>query len=323
MKRLNLALIGLGNIVDAHLSAIRSYPSLFYLKGAYDKNYDKASVLPGVNFYENIEELLKDDLDFVVISTRSEQRYELSKLMLKNKIAVVGEKPFVQSLTQLNEIVALAEKASLPIYGAYHSRFTTTHMPIREDLMITKEETVHKRYGRLLNIELNRFDPYIMEGKVLEQLTPESSSALDSWPNIISELDLYVNSFKVRSVKNLGKQFMPEYRDVKTEIQGDIPGGKFIGRTDWTKGVNSKFNILEFEHKHIQIEHTKKQIFEKDPDQDSWDLTLDLSHVGERLEAEYIRLYLEIYDVMNQVKKPNIDLLTRLTAEIESMYKQL
>lgn len=107
-------------------------------------------------FYINYKEMLKREyLDIVVVAPRyTDIHYELVKEALLNNCHVLSEKPFVQSLSEAEELIKLAEERNLLIAVslpfAYESRYNQIMEIIQEGIIgeVNKLEGICKHDHR-------------------------------------------------------------------------------------------------------------------------------------------------------------------------------
>lgn len=314
-NKIRLGIIGLGHAGNFHLKAINSLRSIFELSLAYDLSQSKtAQKLPKNKFATSVEDILNSNIDCVVLSCPSASKFRLSKLVFKSGKSIFSEKPQVLTLKEFDYLNLLAKNKDLIFQGAFHSTFNPLQIQLLKEITIFPEKTVHKKFGRLINIELNRFDPYVQSGQVVD-CVPERTSSMDSWPNILSELALYVNSYKVKDVKYLNTSFAPDYPEVKTKITGIFPEGRFIANTDWTNGQNIKRTTLFFEKAVVMLDYTGYQLTIMKNNQIV--SKQNIAQLGPRLEVEYKRMYKDLFEVLVKNKEDNRKMIRNITQVLE------
>lgn len=316
IKILRIGLIGIGHIFDYYYVALKHNKSTFFISGIYDTRSIRTESYRHLPLCNSIDQLIATKPDIVAILCPSATRYEVAKNIIMHKIPVILEKPQTKTIQQYDDLVRLSIKNKIFIFGAFHSRYTTTHMFVRNNMAVDKEGTFHTDFGKLKKIELNRFDPYLNKTNL-----PERTSGLDSWPNILAELALFVDEYYVLEVLNLSDSFLHNNMEVKSEIRGNFTGGgTFIGRTDWTKGINNKTTILQFDKGTITMEHTLQKVLIESGTGGIH--KADFSCLGDRMVLEYFRMLQEVYDVYHGIMDSN-ETLTRkiLSNTLECAYK--
>lgn len=149
MKFLRIGIIGIGHIFDYYLSAIKRNRSIFQISGIYDKKEIVDKNYRNIPICSSMEELLSTKPDIIAILTPSSSRYEIAKKILLKGIPVILEKPQTETIQQYDDLVNLSVKNKTFIFGAFHSRYTSTHMFVRNRLNITKKGTFHQNFGKL------------------------------------------------------------------------------------------------------------------------------------------------------------------------------
>ena len=315
-NKIKLGIVGLGHAGNLHLRAIDSLQSIFELSLSYDLSQSKtAQKLPKNKIVTSVEDILNSNIDCVILSCPSASKFQLSKLIFESGKSIFSEKPQVLTLKEFDYLNLLAKNKDLIFQGAFHSTFNPLQRQLLKEITIFPGKTVHKKFGELINIELNRFDPYVQSGQVIDY-APEKTSGLDSWPNILSELALYVNSYKVKDVKYLDTSFAPNYPEVKTKITGIFPEGKFIANTDWTNGQNIKKTTLFFEKATVILDYTGYQLTVTKNDQIVSKQNFD--QLGSRLEIEYKRMYKDLFNVLTKTRQDNREIIKNITQMLEN-----
>jgi hypothetical protein len=320
MKKIKIGFVGTGNVFKYYVSALK-YNGLFEICGIYDKDKTATEIYTNMPVNLSFEDLLSTNPDIVAILTSSSSRYEIAKRLISKGISVILEKPPVETLAQYDDLLALSLKNSCLIFGALHSRYTSTHIFVRNKIKVTKTGTFHEDLGRLEKIDLNRFDPYIKNGKLREKL-PEKTSGLDSWPNILAELALFVDDYRITEVLNLNSSFSPDNIEVRSEIRGEISGGGvFVGKTDWTQGISKKTTFLTFKSGKIILEHTIQKVFIETGGTKKE--IADFNKLGDRMESEYLRMSSEIYDVYTKLRETNTAITRKILSDTLDCFERI
>lgn len=148
--------LGLSHVKDAELYAVgsrsRSRASEF-AKEAGAKKY-----------YSSYEELVKDEeVDVIYIATPHVFHYEHTLLCLKNKKAVLCEKPFAINTSQVQEMIATAKRENVFLMEAMWTQFLP-HFQFVMDLLRSK------KYGKVVNLkaDFGFSAPYNVEGRLFK-----------------------------------------------------------------------------------------------------------------------------------------------------------
>ena len=151
MKKLNVAVIGLGALGSRHAS-IYSNLNDVNLLGVCD--IDKAKVgkvaktLNIASFISHQDLLDKDKIDAVSIVTPTSSHYDIAREFLLNGINVLIEKPITKTLPQAEELINLAREKGLTLQVGHVERFNSAVGQL-------KKMANHPRF-----VEVHRLGPY-------------------------------------------------------------------------------------------------------------------------------------------------------------------
>lgn len=119
MKKLNLAIIGCGNISGIYLkniTAIAKHLNLYAVADLIPERVNNAASEYNVPHIMTDKEIAEDpNIDIVLNITTPPDHYELSKMMLEGGKHVYSEKPLALTYAEGKELVELAEKKGLKI----------------------------------------------------------------------------------------------------------------------------------------------------------------------------------------------------------------
>jgi predicted dehydrogenase len=137
-----IAICGLGAAaVNIHLPAYKKLADAVVV-GGYDPSVaEQTFSFPLFDFFDDM--LVSTQADIVVIATPTDSHYELTKKALEAGCHVLCEKPFMNSLEEAKEIVALAEELDRTVVVNNQYRFMQIHEASRK--MINSTE-----FGQLL-----------------------------------------------------------------------------------------------------------------------------------------------------------------------------
>lgn len=139
MKKLKVAVSGVGFIGPAHIEALRRLPDIevvaIFNRGA-EKVRTKAQQLGVDQYFDDYQSMLEQvSLDCIHICTPNNLHYMEAKAALKKGIHVVCEKPLATTIDQAEELVALAERTGL--INAIH--FNIRYYPIVRQMKRMRE----------------------------------------------------------------------------------------------------------------------------------------------------------------------------------------
>ncbi|WP_104205415.1 Gfo/Idh/MocA family protein [Billgrantia saliphila] len=130
MQSIEIGLVGVGKIVrDQHLAAIDAVDELRLVATA-----DPVARLDGVPGYDSLPAMLdaRPELMAVAICTPTHLRYSQARIALERGKSVLLEKPPGATLSEVEDLVALAERQGCTLFAAWHSRFAPAVGQARE-----------------------------------------------------------------------------------------------------------------------------------------------------------------------------------------------
>lgn len=118
-NKLKLGIVGVGKIVrDQHLPAIIK-TDVFEVSATTSRN----ATLDDVDAYKDIETMLESvELDAVALCMPPQYRYAAAELALSKGKHVLLEKPPGATVSEVDQLVALAQKNQVSLYATWHSR---------------------------------------------------------------------------------------------------------------------------------------------------------------------------------------------------------
>jgi predicted dehydrogenase len=138
MKPINTALCSFGMSGWVfHAPFITTNPR-FHLYGVWERTKNLAQEkYPGVRTFRSLEELLEDkEVELVIVNTPSVTHFEYARLCILAGKHLVVEKPFTATVTEADELIALANKHQriLSVYQnrRYDSDYKTVKKIIEE-----------------------------------------------------------------------------------------------------------------------------------------------------------------------------------------------
>lgn len=130
-KPLNAALIGLGMVAETHLRALADLKDSIHLQGVFARNESsadafatKAAELCGhaPKAYRSIDEIAADNLDFAIIATPPNARFELVQALAAANIHILMEKPIERTSAAAAEIVDICAQHQVALGIVFQHR---------------------------------------------------------------------------------------------------------------------------------------------------------------------------------------------------------
>ena len=126
-KQMVIAYIGNGKSANRyHIPFVLTRKDKIRIKKIYtmDHSQDKWAEIPGVQYVEDMDEILKDEeIQVVILSTPHGTHYPLAKKVLEAGKNCVSEKPFTETKEQAEELFALAKEKGLMMQCYQNRRF--------------------------------------------------------------------------------------------------------------------------------------------------------------------------------------------------------
>jgi predicted dehydrogenase len=124
MTRVRMAVIGVGHLGQHHARILAGLPDV-ELVGVVDVNPDQARAIAaklGTTAFEDVEPLL-GQLDAVSVVTPTIYHHEVASAFLKAGVPVLVEKPVCRTIAEADDLIALADKAGVPLQVGHIERF--------------------------------------------------------------------------------------------------------------------------------------------------------------------------------------------------------
>ena len=152
MKKRNIrwGIIGLGNIANkfaTDLATIENAELVAVASRSQEKSDDFARKYNSKKAYNSYLDLAKDaEVDAVYIATPHSFHKEHAVLCLKNKKAVLCEKPFAMNLQEVQEMIAVAKENNVLLMEALWTYFLPHYTYVLEGLK-------NEKFGKILKLE--------------------------------------------------------------------------------------------------------------------------------------------------------------------------
>jgi predicted dehydrogenase len=132
---IKIAVVGLGKMGLSHLAIVNAHPEV-ELAAVCDASKYVLGVLEkytGVPTYSDYDAMLRElDLDAVLIATPSRTHASMVRKALERGLHVFCEKPFTLTVTDAEELTALAREKGLVTQVGYHNRFVGAFAEIKK-----------------------------------------------------------------------------------------------------------------------------------------------------------------------------------------------
>ncbi len=138
MKKIKVAVAGLGFIGPAHIEALRRLPNIEVVAiSDIDEDTAKAKAIDlGIERYtSDFDKLLNEDIDAVHICTPNNLHFTMAKKALEAGKHVICEKPLATTVEEAEELVALAGEKQL--INAVH--FNIRYYPLVRQMKVMRE----------------------------------------------------------------------------------------------------------------------------------------------------------------------------------------
>lgn len=133
MNKIKLAVIGIGHLGSIHLKIFKDFTQKAEIIGICDTNIEPARSLAkeyGISFCCTDYRELLGKVDAVSICTPTESHYEIGKFFLKNKVHVFIEKPIAKTISQAEELTAIASEFDVKLQIGHVERFNSAFQSV-------------------------------------------------------------------------------------------------------------------------------------------------------------------------------------------------
>lgn len=317
MKRpYRLGLVGLGHVAKPQIKALQLQNN-FSLVAGYDIDSTKSGLLPeGASFYTHLDQLSQDaEIDCVLISVPNQAHYPLARWMLAQGKHVLLEKPATTCLRDLLDLLQLAAQHKVKLVVALHAAFGL------ETLWFLANRSALGPIvaGPLTGFHSEFYDPYVLNGRLLDQACSLEGSWMDSGINALSVIRHFVDPELQKIVPELS--YLVEMSgtaclDVQSRICVEFPangngeGARGFIETNWTRGQNLKTTYLQFASRQVLLHHSQQCVYissNQQPGHQPWQLLVDCSQGRDRLVNHYLGVYEDFFTCL-ETGSDNLDL---------------
>jgi predicted dehydrogenase len=174
---MNFGIVGLGYWGPNIVRNLQSHKRVTKIS-AYDLSQDRLVKIkeryPAIHLVKVFNDLLKEEVDVIVIATPVFSHFELARKALQNKKHIWVEKPFVMSSSEAKELIELAAKENLKIFVDHTFIYTGAVRKMKE--LIDRNELGKIKYFDSARINLGIFQHDI---NVVWDLAPHDLSILN------------------------------------------------------------------------------------------------------------------------------------------------
>ena len=142
-----------------HAPLLKAYGRFDVVKVMQRSSETALEIFPEASIVRTFDELINDaEIELVIVNTPDDLHYAQAKAALEAGKHVVVEKPFVQSVKQGEELIALAKAKNLTLTVFHNRRWDNSFLTVQK---VLKENML----GRLVEFEAryNRYRTYIQE----------------------------------------------------------------------------------------------------------------------------------------------------------------
>lgn len=184
MAEIGVGIIGYGLAGRVfHAPFVSAVPGL-KLEAFVERKTDEAHrAYPATRTHRSVDEMLRDPkIDLVVVATPNETHYALAKQALEAGKHVVVDKPFAETSTQAEELIALAKKQG-KVLAPFHNRRWDG------DFLTVKKVLAGGQLGRLVTFEshFDRFKPIPRDHSWKEAANPANGMLMDLGPHLVDQ----------------------------------------------------------------------------------------------------------------------------------------
>ena len=231
MKKVGI--IGLGTITEYYLEGIKNSNTL-ELTAVCDTLINSVSkkYYEEYPFYLDYKEMIiKEGLDYIIISTPPKSHFEIAKYALENNVNVIVEKPATTNLKDLQYLMDLANQQNLIFEVMYHWQNGSEVIKFNE--IYNKEE--------IKEIHTTVLDPYSSDEKNIDEAKVKLLGTwIDSGVNILSMIKMWL-PFKSLVINNIKVQKCEKTKlPINVSVNALIDNVKVLINIDWTKHQNVK-----------------------------------------------------------------------------------
>lgn len=250
MKKLRIAIIGLGHVARYYIEAIAATPGL-ELAGASDCDSAKAAILPsGIPFFDDADRMLSGlHLDMAIVAVPNHAHEEMAHLVLNAGLDAVVEKPIASDLATVEALFAFANKCRSRLIPALHAAYGKEVLWLENSLATGGLSEL----GPVTGFYSGFYDPYVVQGEIVSTASGLGDSWTDSAINALSVIGRFIKPYRMKWVDLTTTRIA---RGESREVQGSglyyllsddrSVNGWGVINTNWALGLNQKSTKLFF-----------------------------------------------------------------------------
>lgn len=176
MKRINMAIMGVGNIARQMAAAINGLEGQVCAYGVASRSLERAEAFAKEwhfqRAYGSYEELAEDpEVDLVYIATPHAMHYDNARLCVEHGRAVLVEKAFTANADQARELIRLARERHVFLTEAIWTRYLPARQIVEsllEEGIIGEPLTLEAEFSVPLSHVRRMYDPALAGGALLD-----------------------------------------------------------------------------------------------------------------------------------------------------------
>lgn len=176
MKRINMAIMGVGNIARQMAAAINGLEGQVCAYGVASRSLERAEAFAKEwhfqRAYGSYEELAEDpEVDLVYIATPHAMHYDNARLCVEHGRAVLVEKAFTANADQARELIRLARERHVFLTEAIWTRYLPARQIVEsllEEVIIGEPLTLEAEFSVPLSHVRRMYDPALAGGALLD-----------------------------------------------------------------------------------------------------------------------------------------------------------
>ena len=186
MKKINVAVIGIGNLGQHHARIYYSMKDIVNLVSIVDVDHTKIEkykkVYPDVEFYTDYKKII-DKIDAVSLVVPTKLHYSIAKDLILAKKHILVEKPITTTVSEAEQLVNLAEQNNVVLQVGHVERFNPVVQTIKD--FVSEPKFIE-------SIRLSSFDPRVADiGVVLDLMIHDIDIILSYTKSELKSIEAY------------------------------------------------------------------------------------------------------------------------------------
>jgi len=259
-----------GSILYKSLSKNENY-TITKICGRDNSEYDQNI------FTYNDEDVIKSDVDLVIVSTQTKHHYKHIISALKNDKHVLVEKPICLTISESEEVIKLAKEKNKLLFVDHIYSTNPYVLKIKEILSDDKTELEKYKSSRL-NEKCKLFDTSIIENLMYHDFYV-ADILIDNFDFYLKNITINHTPFEYCSLKIGPINFISSYRDKKTRLLEIKTGKNEIVWDELSGVIKNNGNEIYVDVKQDNINYKFDDIYNKiknNSDDNSKDVSLEI-----------------------------------------------